>query len=397
VADQRRLSIQRILQDHFAEYRAIRQLPGYVEYAARRMIACRTAAMGGHVESCPNGHVHNVWYNSCKHRACPQCAELQIEQWLDRQRARILACDHYHTIFTVPEELNPLWERNRKWFADLLFASVRDTLQLLLGDPKYLGAQPGMIMAMHTWGRTLIEHPHIHCLVTGGGLTEAGRWASVRKSCLLPRKVVMIIFRGKLLDALRKAADAGRLRLPEGMRLSVAKGLLNKLGRQVWNVKIQERYTHVDGVLTYLARYLRGGPITNRRLLSCADGRVRFRYQDHHDADATGKPRSKVLELSVGEFLRRLLAHIPKPGSQMVRNYGLYASAKAEELDRARGELHQAPVVRPELVSWEEFLERLGHSHATRCPVCGAQLVRHGDFPRSKGPPRVATGLEHIA
>ena len=151
----------------------------------QRIGDCRTAALGGHVKACRCGHLQKVWYNSCKHRSCPQCAFLEIEKWLYRQKQRLLNCDHYHVVFTVPAELNDIWGLNRKQFANLLFTSVRDSLLKLLADPKYLGARPGLIMALHTWGKTLIVHPHIHCLVTGGGLTTEGEWKTVRKRCHL--------------------------------------------------------------------------------------------------------------------------------------------------------------------------------------------------------------------
>ena len=380
-------TLQEILRAALPGYTEHHALPGYVRFAARRIIQCRTEALGGHVESCPHGHIQRVWYNSCKHRACPQCAALAREQWLQKQKARFLACDHYHVIFTVPEELNDVWASNKRRFADLLFRSVRDTLLLLLADPKYLGARPGLVMAMHTWGRNLIEHPHIHCLVTGGGLTEDGQWRVVVKKCLLPRQVLMMIFRGKFLSALRRAAERKELTLPGAMRPNQFLGLLNRLGRAVWNVKIMERYTSGLSVLTYLACYLRGGPISNRRLLSFADGKVAFRYQDHRDLDPAGCPRSKTLELPTEEFLRRVLAHVPVPGVQMVRSYGLYASTKGEELTLARQQLGQEPPINAEPSRWQDLLKRLGQGDRDRCPVCGAVLIRNRVLARGPGPP----------
>ena len=135
---------------------------------------CRTAALGGHIQACPDGHMSRIWYNSCRHRSCPQCAYLQTERWLALQRARLLACDHYHVIFTLPHDLNPLWLANVPVMTTLLFQAVRDTLVELLADPKYLGAQPGILAALHTWSQTLVLHPHVHCLVTGGGLPPDG-------------------------------------------------------------------------------------------------------------------------------------------------------------------------------------------------------------------------------
>lgn len=381
------LTIQEILRDAFAEYEQTHRLPPYLIRAALDLIACRTAGMGGHVEACPNGHVHRVWYNSCRHRSCPQCRGLRIEQWLARQQSRILDCTHYHTIFTVPEDLNEVWQYNKRLFGNLMFRSAADTLAKLFADEQHLGGTAGMIMALHSWGRNLSDHPHIHCLVTGGGLTAAGRWVEVRRKCLLPRKVVMILFRGKLLDGLRKAADAGTLTLPPTMRLAQLKGLLNKLGRQTWNVKILEGYTRPDGVLKYLARYIRGGPLSNRQLVSYRDGRVLFRHQNHREVDESGKPATAIADLPVEEFLRRLLTHVPIPGMHTVRSYGLYAGAKREALDAARAQLGQAAVCRPERITWQEFLAKLGRDPIARCPVCGAVLVPCGEFRRGRAPP----------
>src|SRR5207237_3008495 len=171
------------------------------------VMQCRTAALGGHIQACPDGHVLRVWYNSCRHRSCPQCTYLQTERWLALQQARLLACDHYHVIFTLPHELNPFWLANVRVMSALLFQTVRETLTTLLADPQYLGAQPGIIAALHTWSQTLVLHPHLHCLVTGGGLTPDGHWKAVRNGFLLPVRVVMAVFRGKMLDALRRALD----------------------------------------------------------------------------------------------------------------------------------------------------------------------------------------------
>jgi hypothetical protein len=160
---------QTIFQDAFPAYEQTHPLPTHVRRAARALMQCRTAALGGHVQACPDGHVARIWYNSCRHRACPQCAYLQTERWLAFQQARLLACDHYHVIFTLPHALNPLWLANVPVMTTLLFQAVRDTLGTLLADPKYLGAQPGILAALHTWSQTLMHHPHLHCVLPAGG------------------------------------------------------------------------------------------------------------------------------------------------------------------------------------------------------------------------------------
>ena len=212
------ITLQTILQQGYDAYAHDQALPGYVRRAVQAILACRTARLGGHVQACPEGHIERIWYNSCRHRMCPLCAWLQIERWLITQKARLLACEHYHVIFTLPSELHALWLANVAVMTTLLFASVRDTLLELLGDAQYLGATPGIIATLHTWSQTLRLHPHIHTLVTGGGLTRTGQWVAVQQWVFAPVTVVMALFRGKLLAAIRQGVAHGQLQLPAGQR-----------------------------------------------------------------------------------------------------------------------------------------------------------------------------------
>ena len=261
------VTLQTIFQDAFLAYEQTHPLPPHVRRAARAIMQCRTAALGGHVQACPDGHVARIWYNSCRHRACPQCASLQTERWLARQQARLLACDHYHVLFPLPHDLNPLWLANVSVMTTLLLQAVHDTLRTLLADPKYLGAQPGILAALHTWSQTLMLHPHVHCLVTGGGRPSDGAWKAVRHGFLLPARVIMAVFRGKLRGALRRAFAQDALVLPEARRPQQLLNLLNRLGH-AQKTPWKERYRHGAGVVTSLARYLRGGPIKNARLVA---------------------------------------------------------------------------------------------------------------------------------
>jgi Transposase zinc-binding domain/Putative transposase len=238
------VTLQTIFQDAFPAYEQTHPLPTHVRKAARAIMQCRTAVLGGHVQACPDGHMARVWYNSCRHRSCPQCAYLQTERWLALQQARLLACDHSHVIFTLPHDLNPLWLANVPVMSTLLFQAVRDSVVALLADAKYLGAQPGIIAALHPWSQTLVLHPHVHGLVTGGGVTPDGHWKAVRHGFLLPARVVMAVFRGKMLDAIRRAWTRGELVVPEGRRPQQVLNLLNRLGHPTktrWHVRIMER------------------------------------------------------------------------------------------------------------------------------------------------------------
>lgn len=387
------VTLQTIFQDAFPAYEQCHALPAHVRRAAHALMQCRTAALGGHIQACPDGHVARVWYNSCRHRSCPQCAYLQTERWLALQRARLLACDHYHVIFTLPHELNSLWLANISVITTLLFQAVRATLITLLADPKYLGAQPGIIAALHTWSQTLVLHPHVHCLVTGGGLTPAGQWVAVRHGFLLPARVVMAVFRGKMVDAIRQTLARGALALPEPRRPQQFLNLLNRLGHPTktrWNVRIMERYRHGAGVVTYLARYLRGGPIKNARLVAWDGADVTFTYR------APGAPLRQRMTLPVADFLQRWLLHVPSPHTRVVRSYGLYHHAHTEVLAHCRAALGQPPVEPPPDLDWQTVCAQRGDTHPERCPACGQLLVCTDVIPRGGAPPRL-TSKEYAA
>ncbi len=390
------LTLQTILQRGYAAYERTHAVPEHVRRAVWAMLACRTALLGGHVQSCPDGHLERIWYNSCRHRMCPQCAWVQIERWLARQKARLLACEHYHVIFTLPHELNPLWLANVAGMSRLLFASVHDTLRELLGDAKYLGARPGIIATLHTWSQTLLLHPHLHCLVTGGGLNEAGQWVAVSNGFLLPMRVVMAVFRGKVRAAIRQGLLQGQLQPPEGKSRQQVENLLNTLGRTKWNVHIRERYPYGHGVLIYLARYLRGGPIANRRLLACDGQQVVFRYEERAKGNGAQAQR-RTMSLPLQQFLGRWLLHVPTSHAVRVRCWGVYAHTQGQELALCRQQLGQPPVELP--VPRDRQCDREGWrpEDPACCSVCGQRLVCTALIPRAGVPPPAATGWERVA
>jgi hypothetical protein len=388
------VTLQAIFQDAFPAYEQSHALPTHVRRAAHALMQCRTAALGGHIQACSDGHVARVWYNSCRHRSCPQCVYLQTERWLALQRARLLACDHYHVIFTLPHDLNALWLANVQVMTTLLFQAARDTLGALLGDPKYLGAQPGIIAALHTWSQTLVLHPHVHCLVTGGGLTPDGHWKAVHNGFLLPARVVMAVFRGKMVAAIRQTFARGALALPEPIRAQQLLNLLNRLGHPTktkWNVRIMERYRHGAGVVTYLARYLRGGPIKNARLVSWDGARVTFLHRAHREEAEGPSSSPQRITLAVDAFLQRWLQHVPMPQTRVVRSYGLYQPTQTAALALCRAALGQPPVVVPVGLDWQTVCAQRGEAHPERCPTCGQLLVCTGVIPRGGAPPRLAS------
>jgi hypothetical protein len=272
----------------------------------------------------------------------------------------------------------------------LLFQAVRDTLGTLLADPKYLGAQPGIIAALHTWSQTLLLHPHLHCLITGGGLTPAGQWRAVRNGFLLPARVVMAVFRGKMVDAIRRTLVRGELALPEPMGPQQVRNLLHRLGhprKTKWNVRIMERYRHGAGVVTYLARYLRGGPIKNARLLAFDGARVTFLHRTRQEGTAA----PQRITLPVADFLQRWLLHVPLPQTRVVRSYGLYHPSHTAALAVCRAALGQPPLEAPAALDWQTVCAQRGEAHPEQCPTCGQRLVCTGVIPRGGAPPRLGS------
>jgi Putative transposase/Transposase zinc-binding domain len=368
-------TIRRVLSMHFASYAQEHRMPRYVHRAAQQLQRCRTAAMGGHVEACPQGHFERKIFHSCRHRLCPQCNALPREQWLMRMRERLIDCPHHHLIFTLPHDLHELWRWNRTWFTQALFATVAATLRELLEDERYLGAQAGFISALHTWGRSLSFHPHIHCLITDGGVDQRGQWRTPRKSCFLPARVVMALFRGKFLGALRNALANNTVILPPDLSQQRGNNLLNRLGRVKWNVHLRERYEHGQGVVTYLARYLKGGVLNNRQLVELNEQQIRFRYYPHRTASEKSAPLT--LKLKPEAFISRYLQHTALPGVPMVRHYGVYANANTQRLARARAHHCQSPApeaARP--LRCAQYLQRIATSHTSflHCPTCHAEL-----------------------
>ena len=238
-------TLQNILQQRFKTYARQHPQPLHKHKTVQALMDCRTQVLGGHMQSCPQGHIDRIWYNSCKNRSCPKCSALPTERWLNSQKARLLDCDHYHVIFTLPHQLHALWWANNRIMTQLLFQAATSTLTELLNDKKYLGAKPGILASLHTWGRNLSRHPHLHCLVTGGGINHNNEWMPVKNGYLLPFRVVRSLFRGRFIAALRNAFRKGTLDLPTELNESTFHGLLNRLAKKTqWNVHIQERYAH---------------------------------------------------------------------------------------------------------------------------------------------------------
>jgi hypothetical protein len=363
------LSVQGLLQRHYEPFALRHRLPRHWRCAAHDLATCKTAAQGRHSRRCPQGHVDGVWYNSCRHRSCPRCGVLDRDRWLEGRLQWLLPCAHYHLVFTLPSELDELWALNTKLLTELLFDTARWALAQMLADSRRLAATPGILAVLHTWGRTLCLHPHLHCLLTAGGIDAQSRWRAPGRTVLLPCRPLGILFRGRFLGRLERLAKTGKLRLPADYRALDFTWLLRRCARRKWTPHVSAPYIHGRGVLLYLARYIRGGPFRDSALVAADHRHVSFRYRNWRDLDIDGRPSPDILRLSVDDFLFRLLSHVPTPHTRTVRGWGLYAHTQRRRAEAYRQQLATDLSAEPSPV------EPTPRSHPLRCPICGSRLL----------------------
>ena len=350
--------------------------------ALRDLAVCRTKALGGHVERCDGCGQERNAYNSCRNRHCPKCQGGARAQWLAREATHLLPVDYYHVVFTLPAAVAELALANRRELYGLLFQAARATLLELAADPHYLGAQPGLLMVLHTWGQNLHHHPHVHVVATGGGLScdvrgvveAAPRWVSCRPGFFLPRTVLSRLFRGKYLAGLRALFDRNQL-LFTGKRSALVErsafaAWLTPLYQQDWVVYAKAPFGGPEQVLKYLARYTHRVAISNSRMIGLDDGRVTFRYKDYAD-DA----RQKTMTLSAEEFLRRFLMHVLPKGFVKIRHYGLLANRKRAGFLQICRKLLVAVAAALALgtpsATGPEPTVTVGPQQGSTCPTCG--------------------------
>jgi hypothetical protein len=288
---------------------------------------CRTKALGESVYTCNDNHKPVTIPHSCRHRSCYLCAQKKRREWIEAQRKRLFDTPHFHVVFTLPHDYLDLWRYNEGLLTGFIFKASRDTLLETLAQPKHHGVTPGILMALHTWGRKLDLHPHTHCLVTAGGLDTLGEWKEMGEF-LAPVRLLKSLYRMKFQSLIRDAFESGELALPGDWDEARFRMIFQRVYAKTWCVHVEDRYEHGKGVMLYLARYLKGGPINPKQIIDCQAKRVSFRYRDHKDQ------RIHTLTLNHTEFLRRVLAHVPAIGKHTVRFYGLYATACRERHDR---------------------------------------------------------------
>jgi hypothetical protein len=392
-ADAARVKVElaEVFARHGAAYQATHRLAA-VQYRAMRAIqACRTERLGGHVERCDACARLRYHYHSCRNRHCPKCQTLAKERWLAARRAELLPVPYFHVVFTLPHELNALAQGNPRAIYTLLFQSVSATLIEFGANPRWLGGEIAASLVLHTWGQTLSQHLHLHCLVAAGALAPDGHWISSRRGFLFPVTALSPVFRGKFLAGLKQLFSAGTLKFAASSApladTTAQRRLFNTLYEKPWVVYAKRPFAGPAQVLDYLGRYTHRVAISNHRLVSLKDDEVRFRYKDYAHGN-----RRKVLSLEPTEFIRRFLLHVLPSGFMRIRHYGILANrTKREKLAQARTALDSAPTPQPpEPESVAAFWLRVASLDIHQCPHCKAgRMIVIGSISasRARAPP----------
>lgn len=367
-------------------YRQSHKLPQRMLKVMSAIERCRTSELGGHIDECDTcGHL-KISYNSCRNRHCPKCQSLAKERWVDARKKDLLPVGYFHIVFTIPQDLNSLALRNQKEIYNILFKAASEALLQLGKDPKRLGAEIGFVSILHTWGQNLMDHPHLHCIVPGGGLSfDGSRWIHTRKRCFVPVKVLSRLFRGKFLTYLKEAYHDHDLKFTGQQQFQ---GLLNELYEKEWVVYCKPPFGSPEQVVEYLGRYTHKVAISNNRIIKIENGRVTFRWRDYR-----GGNQNKFMTVEAFEFIRRFMLHILPDNFVKIRYYGLLSNRNRHtKLKRCQEVLNVVLNEKQSLTtptSWEELILKLTGNDPKTCPCCekGRMITRQILHPKRYVPP----------
>jgi Putative transposase/Transposase zinc-binding domain len=372
------LGLADIFRQHGPAYRGKHLLPPHQVRVMRAIERCRTAALGGVVEFCEHCQHTHIRYRSCRDGHCPQCQGQARLQWLQQRKAELLPTPYFHVVFTLPKQAEALALQNQKVLYEILFRATAQTLLSIAADPQHLGAVPGFFSVLHTWGQNLHFHPHLHCVVSGGGLSsDKKRWICGRRRFFLPVRVLSRRFRNLFMNALEKARAQGQLQffgelasLSDPKKFAAYAAALR--GRE-WVVYARPPFGGPQHVIEYLGRYVHRVALSNRRLLGLEDGQVRFEYKDYRDGG-----NSKVMTLSADQFIHRWLQHVVPPKFQRIRYYGFMANChRARTIELCR-QLLSTPTsaLLPSLSQCQAFDPWFADACKARlCPNCGLGVL----------------------
>jgi hypothetical protein len=374
-----RLEVADIFRRYGEAYRAEHHSASQQRRVMQAITSCRSAVLGGHREACDSCGHQRIAYNSCRNRHCPKCQSLARAQWIEDRQAELLDCPYFHVVFTLPAEIAAIAYQNKATLYSLLFSVTAETLSTIAADPKHLGAEIGFFAVLHTWGQNLMHHPHLHCVVPGGGLSAEGeRWVPCRPGFFLPVRVLSRLFRRRFLERLEQLFDRGELEFfstLEGLREPEAfHRYLEPVRKKEWVVYAKAPFAGPKQVLDYVGRYTHRVAISNHRLLDIEDGHVTFRWKDYRDGNA-----QKVMILTAAQFIRRFLMHVLPPGFHRIRYYGFLGPRhRKAKLAQCR-QLLQMPPCAPEHTDTDPPADYRDHYKAlTGLSLHGCPACRHG-------------------
>jgi hypothetical protein len=333
---------------------------------------CRTSSLGAHADVCDECGYTKISYNSCRNRHCPKCQTMSKERWIDARKYDLLNVKYFHIVFTIPDTLNSVVFQNQKIVYDILFKSIAETLLELSEDKKYLGAKLGFTSILHTWGQNLMHHPHIHCIVPGGGLSNIGKWIDSKKKFFIPVKVLSRKFRGKFLYYLKQAYTNSNLIFFGNQQYLVDKNTFNTflstLYSREWIVYCKPPFKNAAYVVEYLGRYTHRVAISNNRILKLENGIVTFKWRDYKDNN-----QQKLMTLPVEEFIRRFLIHILPDRFMKIRHYGILGNRNKTTKLKLCKQLTNTPMRQKpkEKLTALQLLEKLTGKDFSICPCCG--------------------------
>jgi len=367
----------------------------------RLLSACRTPALGAHVQQCDRCGYWQAACNSCRNRHCPECQYKDREKWFEKRKQELLPVSYFHIVFTVPSRLNDIFLQNRKAMYDILFRSASESLLELAKDPVHLGAITGIIAVLHTWGQNLMEHPHLHCMLPAGGFSfDKDQWVHSKNNFFIPVRVISNLFRGKFCAYLKEAYQNKQLSFSAGLKYfeksNQFKQLLDRLYKISWVVYSQGKpFLRPEHALEYLSRYINRIAIANRRVLKVENGRVTFLWKDYRDG------KTKRMTLDVFEFIRRFLLHLLPKGFLKIRYYGIFANryrkvnvtdAKtilAHEQNLLKQEYFQDHgdeyINKPQDALWNELHKLIFDKPFNLCPNCRTGKMVFGGVIRQQG------------
>jgi len=351
-------------------------IPTQQHKAIQDMINCRTSVLGGHKIKCGDCEYEKNSYNSCRNRHCPKCQFLAQSRWIEKRTEDLLPCQYFHVVFTVPSELNPLILRNKKHSYNVLFKAASQTLKEVAKNPKHLGAEIGFIGVLHTWGQNLLDHPHIHFIVPGGGLNQKKtKWMQSKKDYFLPVQILSKVFRGKVLSLLEQGFDDSELKFMGQIEYlshyANFKELMLTSASKNWVVYAKEPFAGPEAVIQYLGQYTHRIAISNYRLVKLEGEMVHFKVRDREDTK-----KKKIMVLHVREFMRRYLLHVLPKRYVRIRHFGLLGNRlkkqKIATVRRLQGIVQK--VIDKLKETWKELLLKLTGFDVSLCPKCGGTL-----------------------